>query len=310
MIKKDISPSWTLVTVKSIAQVIRGVSYDKREVGEMPGYGLLPVLRATNIQDNGLVLDQDLVYVPERFVSDDQRLRPGDIIVATSSGSKHLVGKTAQLKSEWNGSFGAFCAAVRPADEVNSRYLGYFFDSPAYKAHIAEARALDVTTETVIRRYGVAHRFSVDDLCEWHREWLKNIYEWAGQYRRVNLSKDNFPFAAANQIPALMARFNHDVLSHNTPCIFADRSAVLRALAETHVELVLIHPFRDGNGRLARVLSTLMALQAGLPILDFSLLADQEKPAYIAAIQAGLEKNYEPMERLFAEIIERSPATS
>ena len=175
---------------------------------------------------------------------------------------------------------------------------------------IAEARALDVTTETVIRRYGVAHRFSVDDLCEWHREWLKNIYEWAGQYRRVNLSKDNFPFAAANQIPALMARFNHDVLSHNTPCIFADRSAVLRALAETHVELVLIHPFRDGNGRLARVLSTLMALQAGLPILDFSLLADQEKPAYIAAIQAGLEKNYEPMERLFAEIIERSPATS
>ncbi|TAK86063.1 MAG: hypothetical protein EPO20_09750 [Betaproteobacteria bacterium] len=32
------------------------------------------------------------------------------------------------------------------------------------------------------------------------------------------------------------------------------------ALAETHVELVLIHPFREGNGRIARALSTLMAL--------------------------------------------------
>jgi fido (protein-threonine AMPylation protein) len=54
---------------------------------------------------------------------------------------------------------------------------------------------------------------------------------------------------------------------------FANRTDVVHALAETHVELVLILPFRDGNGRLARVLSTLMALQAGLPLLDFSLMA-------------------------------------
>jgi len=29
------------------------------------------------------------------------------------------------------------------------------------------------------------------------------------------------------------------------------------------VELILIHPFREGNGRIARFLSVLMALQAG-----------------------------------------------
>ena len=59
-----------------------------------------------------------------------------------------------------------------------------------------------------------------------------------------------------------------------------------------------------------RVLSILMALQAGLPLLDFSLIAEEKKPAYFAAIQAGLDKNYKPMERLFAEIIERSVASS
>lgn len=84
----------------------------------------------------------------------------------------------------------------------------------------------------------------------------------------------------------------------------------MSALAEVHVELVLIHPFREGNGRIARVLSTLMALQAGLPLLDFSLIAGRRKNDYFAAIQAGLDRNYERMERIFAEIIDRSLAAS
>jgi hypothetical protein len=80
------------------------------------------------------------------------------------------------------------------------------------------------------------------------------------------------------------------------------------ALAETHVELVLIHPFREGNGRIARVLATLMGLQAGLPPLDFSLIAGPARKAYFAAIQSGMDRNYQPMEKLFAELIGRSLA--
>ena len=53
-----------------------------------------------------------------------------------------------------------------------------------------------------------------------------------------------------------------------------------------------------------------LALQAGLPLLDFSVIAEEKKPAYFAAVQAGLDRNYQPMERLFAEIIERSLASS
>ena len=73
---------------------------------------------------------------------------------------------------------------------------------------------------------------------------------------------------------------------------------------------MLIHPFREGNGRLARIFSTLMALQAGLPLLDFGLIAGVKKEAYFAAIQAGMDKNYQLMEKLFADIIERSVASS
>ena len=100
------------------------------------------------------------------------------------------------------------------------------------------------------------------------------------------------------------------MLARLTPCRFPTRQEIIRALAETHVELVLIHPFRDGNGRLGRLLSTLMALQAGLPLLHFHLLTGEKKEAYFAAIQAGMDKVYAPMEQLFAEIIAESLSAS
>ena len=174
----------------------------------------------------------------------------------------------------------------------------------------AEARALEQAMDVFVRTYGDTHRFTAMDICDGHRLWLGDIYEWAGHYRRVNISKDGFPFAAAAQVPVLMVQFEQDVLRRRTPCTFADRAEVVRALAETHVELVLIHPFRDGNGRLARALSTLMALQAGLPLLDFGAMTGKGKNAYIAAIQAGLDKDYAPMEKLLEEIIEQSGLSS
>lgn len=173
-----------------------------------------------------------------------------------------------------------------------------------------EARALERALDNLVRTHGESHRFTAADIRECHRIWLGEIYQWAGQYRRVNVSKDGFPFAAAAQVPALMDQFEQAVLRRYTPCNFADRAEVVRALAETHVELMLIHPFRDGNGRLARMLSTVMALQAALPLLDFTMIAGDKKKEYFSAVQAGLDKNYRPMERLFAEIIERSLSAS
>jgi cell filamentation protein, protein adenylyltransferase len=105
-----------------------------------------------------------------------------------------------------------------------------------------------------------------------------------------------------------MVQFERDVLRRVTPCDFPSRPEVIHALAETHVELVLIHPFRDGNGRLTRLLSTLMALQAQLPLLDFRIIAGEKKKEYFLAIQAGMDNNYIPMERIFTEIINQSLA--
>ena len=92
--------------------------------------------------------------------------------------------------------------------------------------------------------------------------------------------------------------------------LFPTRLQILQALAETHVELVLIHPFRDGNGRLARILSTLMALQAKLPLLNFRALAGEKKQAYLGAVQVGMDKDYIRMQKIFEEIITQSLSAS
>ncbi|MHB8883228.1 MAG: Fic/DOC family protein [Thermodesulfovibrionales bacterium] len=169
-----------------------------------------------------------------------------------------------------------------------------------------EAIALKEATDRLVRTVDKHHRFTAADICDFHKIWLDGIYSWAGTYRQVNMSKGDFPFAAAIHIPTLMTQFDREVLTRNTPCDFKSRSKVIHSLAETHIELVLIHPFREGNGRLARILSTLMALQAGLPLLDFRVITGEKKVEYFAAIQTGLDKNYEQMEKLFSVIIERS----
>lgn len=169
-----------------------------------------------------------------------------------------------------------------------------------------EAVALTNAMDQAIQRFDRGHRFTSADISAIHHSWLGDIYEWAGTYRQVNLIKDDFPFAASREIPRLMAEFERIVLFRNTPCDFSPRAAVVHAFAETHAELVLIHPFREGNGRIARALATLMALQADLPLLDFSVIATEKRNDYFRAVQASLDRNYGPMEAIFEAIIDQT----
>ena len=103
-----------------------------------------------------------------------------------------------------------------------------------------------------------------------------------------------------------MRPFSSGPLREYTPCNFSSLEMQARALAVVHAELVLIHPFRDGNGRCARLLSTLMGLQARLPTLALGSIRGIERRRYVAAIHAALGKDYAPMESVFRRVIERT----
>ncbi|MDD3589969.1 MAG: restriction endonuclease subunit S [Thermoguttaceae bacterium] len=63
-------------------------------------------------------------------------LQKGDILICASSGSKHLVGKAAQVTFDGEYTFGAFCKVVRPKN-INPAFLGFFFQSPNYRTRIS-----------------------------------------------------------------------------------------------------------------------------------------------------------------------------
>lgn len=170
----------------------------------------------------------------------------------------------------------------------------------------AESEALLKAHESAAGHFHASHRFTAQDICWLHRQWLGGLYPWAGEYRAVNVSKGGFMFAAAGQIPRLVRELEAKELSEWTPCARMDDRRLAEALARTHAELVIIHPFREGNGRCARLLAWLMGLQAGYPTLDFSPMAGRGKSGYVAAIHAAVAGDYDPMQRCFNRVLQRT----
>lgn len=130
---------WVWTTLGAVLTLLRGVSYKKQDAKTAAQPGFVPILRATNI--SGRLSFEDLVYVPEHYVSDEQLLRLGDIVVAASSGSRAVVGKAAPVTSQWHGSFGAFCFGLRPDERVHARYLAAFLQTESYRRRVSQLSA-------------------------------------------------------------------------------------------------------------------------------------------------------------------------
>ena len=130
---------WPHVRLDSVARVVRGVTYAKGDVVQSPDADDVPILRAGNINGR-LVIERDLVWLPRSAVNDDQLLKLDDIVMCMSSGSASVVGKSAQLKTQWVGSFGAFCAAIRTDhSRADSSFIGHVLATPAFRSFAGAA---------------------------------------------------------------------------------------------------------------------------------------------------------------------------
>lgn len=168
-----------------------------------------------------------------------------------------------------------------------------------------ELELLDQLYESVFDDVQEDQSLNVSDLKKWHRMWLGNVYGWAGEERSVNMSKPGFTFAASVQIPQLLEGFESNFLGKYTPCTGFTKDELVEAITVVHVEFILIHPYREGNGRLSRLLANVMALQAGWPELDFSLF-DEHKEYYFKSIQAGVDGDLSYLERLVEDTLRLS----
>lgn len=122
---------WRLVRLGEVARLIRGVTFSGEEAQNTSRPEYVPVLRAGNIAEL-LNTQSDLLWIPEKRVSAEQRLRLGDIAICMSSGSADVVGKTALLEDEWDGCVGAFCAIIRPRSHVLPHFLAAYLRSAKF----------------------------------------------------------------------------------------------------------------------------------------------------------------------------------
>ena len=172
----------------------------------------------------------------------------------------------------------------------------------------AEYKALLRAQEAYVKIITAETRFTSRLICRMHRDWLGGVYDWAGQYRGVDVAKGKFRWPPAVRIAENMERFESGLLARSTPCRPGQVGEVARRIAEVHAEFLLIHPFREGNGRMARWLADLMSLQAGLAAPDYGFTGTNSKlrqKRYLEAVTEGYSTNYEPLTAFFSAALAR-----
>ena len=160
---------------------------------------------------------------------------------------------------------------------------------------IAEQLAIDALNDETL--------FTLDYLYMLHASALGHLYDFAGKLRTVNMSKDEFAFPAAQFLPETMAEFEVTFLQKINDVRVHDEEELLNKLAEMHAELLYIHPFREGNGRIARLLTRLIYLAKTGKFLKFEKINEGTNfVRYVAGIQQAAANDYSIMRGLFAEL--------
>lgn len=111
-----------------------------------------------------------------------------------------------------------------------------------------------------------------------HKFLFEDIYDFAGKLRTVNLSKGNFRFAPLMYLEAALE--NIDKMPQST----------FDEIVEKYVEMNIAHPFREGNGRSARIWLDLIFKKELGKVVDWSKV---DKEDYLLAMERSSIKDIE-----------------
>ena len=115
-------------------------------------------------------------------------------------------------------------------------------------------------------------------LAKIHQFLFDEIYDFAGQVRDVNIAKGNFRFAPVIYLQAALE--NIDKMPQKS---FDD-------IIAKYVEMNVAHPFREGNGRSARIWLDLMLKKELNLVVDWSKV---NKEDYLLAMERSPIKDLE-----------------
>lgn len=127
---------------------------------------------------------------------------------------------------------------------------------------LSSRRAQEITAGTI----EIDRSFDADHLKALHGHLFGDLYEWAGQFRGVDIAKGGLPFASTDRIDMYLADVTHIV--ETTPWPDLDRPAFTEHMAKVYAHLNTAHGFREGNGRTGKLFLSQLAEQTSYD-LDF-----------------------------------------
>ena len=106
-----------------------------------------------------------------------------------------------------------------------------------------------------------------------HAYLFGGLYEFAGQIRNKNISKGGFTFANCLHFPTII------------PTIERMPETTLDEIADKYVEMNVVHPFMEGNGRSTRIWLDLMLRRSLKRCVDWSRI---DKNEYLTAMRESI----------------------
>lgn len=141
---------------------------------------------------------------------------------------------------------------------------------------------------------------SMTDICSIHEYMFSDLYDWAGEYRQVNISKEEkafLPMQAFNTgttyMNQLLSNYHQKIGSYKE---------VVQKLAEILDYLNYMHPFREGNGRTQREVIRVLALSKGYKA-NINLEDDE---VYHLYMDGTVSEEVKLLEELFEKVLTRT----
>ena len=116
--------------------------------------------------------------------------------------------------------------------------------------------------------------FDINHLINIHKFLFEDIYPFAGLFRTENIAKDNFSFAEWQYIEEQLKNLL-DNLKQENYLANLDTKTFIKRLAYFMSELNVLHPFREGNGRVIREFIRQLAFKNGY-LLDLQDINPKE----------------------------------
>lgn len=125
-----------------------------------------------------------------------------------------------------------------------------------------------------------------------HRDLFAGVWTWAGQFRRSGLNIGVDPHLIQTELHAGFGNLMYQW--ENTDLLSAHAFGIA-----VHAELVRIHPFTDGNGRVTRLLADLVYAAAQPGPHEFEYDWNVDKCAYIQCLRSyDLNRDPAPLAEL------------